>query len=290
MGTRRGAVSLLVNELIRGRRRLRRGHRRGEARPQADVSLHRFAPTLRGGGRHPADPHLHHGDRPGRPPARQRHQLPDRARSETVRRRPRETREGDSWPSTRTSAAARASVWSCPAWSSPKPAWCSSRRIWAGAISVCAIRSRPVSRCRCRSKTPARPARWRSSGPAASAKAPSNFVYLTVSDGLGVGIVQGGEVVRGQHNIAGEFGHVPLNIDGPALRVRRDRMLGSVRLQPGHALPVLRARSARAAGSVRRRRADGRRPHRPRPRRRRQGAGRAAVDRRGTSVSGSARS
>src|SRR5262245_4768427 len=47
------------------------------------------------------------------------------------------------------------------------------------------------------------------------AQAPSNFVYLTVSDGLGVGIVLGGELVRGQHNIAGEFGHVPLNIDGP---------------------------------------------------------------------------
>ncbi|HXG54306.1 MAG TPA: ROK family transcriptional regulator [Vicinamibacterales bacterium] len=46
-------------------------------------------------------------------------------------------------------------------------------------------------------------------------KAPSNFVYITVSDGLGVGIVLGGEIVRGQHNIAGEFGHVPLNIDGP---------------------------------------------------------------------------
>src|SRR5829696_364588 len=47
------------------------------------------------------------------------------------------------------------------------------------------------------------------------AQAPSNFVYLSVSDGLGVGIVIGGELVRGQHNIAGEFGHVPLNIDGP---------------------------------------------------------------------------
>jgi len=47
------------------------------------------------------------------------------------------------------------------------------------------------------------------------AKAPSNFVYITVSDGLGVGVVMGGELVRGQHNIAGEFGHVPLNVDGP---------------------------------------------------------------------------
>jgi N-acetylglucosamine repressor len=47
------------------------------------------------------------------------------------------------------------------------------------------------------------------------ASAPSNFVYVNVSDGLGVGIVLGGELVRGQHNIAGEFGHVPLNVDGP---------------------------------------------------------------------------
>jgi predicted NBD/HSP70 family sugar kinase len=41
------------------------------------------------------------------------------------------------------------------------------------------------------------------------------FVFVSVSDGVGVGIVMGGEVLRGQHNIAGEFGHVPLNIDGP---------------------------------------------------------------------------
>jgi predicted NBD/HSP70 family sugar kinase len=44
---------------------------------------------------------------------------------------------------------------------------------------------------------------------------PGTFVYVTVSDGLGVGVVIGGELVRGQHNIAGEFGHVPLNVDGP---------------------------------------------------------------------------
>jgi len=50
---------------------------------------------------------------------------------------------------------------------------------------------------------------------AGGGKAPANFVHVSVSDGLGVGIVIGGELVRGQHNIAGEFGHVPLNIDGP---------------------------------------------------------------------------
>ncbi|HYE88340.1 MAG TPA: ROK family protein, partial [Vicinamibacterales bacterium] len=42
-----------------------------------------------------------------------------------------------------------------------------------------------------------------------------NFIFVTVSDGLGIGVVLGGELVRGQHNIAGEFGHVPLNVDGP---------------------------------------------------------------------------
>ena len=43
----------------------------------------------------------------------------------------------------------------------------------------------------------------------------SDFVFLSVSDGLGVGFVVTGEVVRGRHNVAGEFGHTPLNIDGP---------------------------------------------------------------------------
>jgi N-acetylglucosamine repressor len=47
------------------------------------------------------------------------------------------------------------------------------------------------------------------------AGASDNFVYLTVSDGLGVGVVLGGQLVRGHHNIAGEFGHIPLNLDGP---------------------------------------------------------------------------
>jgi predicted NBD/HSP70 family sugar kinase len=42
-----------------------------------------------------------------------------------------------------------------------------------------------------------------------------NLVFVSVSDGLGVGVVIGGEVLRGAHNIAGEFGHVPVNVDGP---------------------------------------------------------------------------
>src|SRR5215213_4687995 len=45
--------------------------------------------------------------------------------------------------------------------------------------------------------------------------ASGNSVFVSVSDGVGVGVVVNGEVLRGRHNTAGEFGHVPLNIDGP---------------------------------------------------------------------------
>jgi predicted NBD/HSP70 family sugar kinase len=45
--------------------------------------------------------------------------------------------------------------------------------------------------------------------------ASGNSVFVSVSDGVGVGIVVNGEVLSGRHNTAGEFGHVPLSIDGP---------------------------------------------------------------------------
>jgi predicted NBD/HSP70 family sugar kinase len=48
-----------------------------------------------------------------------------------------------------------------------------------------------------------------------SAPAPGDLVYVSVSEGIGVGVMMNGEVVRGRHNIAGEFGHVPLSLDGP---------------------------------------------------------------------------
>jgi predicted NBD/HSP70 family sugar kinase len=43
----------------------------------------------------------------------------------------------------------------------------------------------------------------------------SDLVFVSVSDGVGVGVVINGELIRGRHNTAGEFGHVPLSIDGP---------------------------------------------------------------------------
>jgi predicted NBD/HSP70 family sugar kinase len=44
---------------------------------------------------------------------------------------------------------------------------------------------------------------------------PQDLIFLSVSDGLGVGIVANGQLVRGQHNAGGEFGHMPLSLDGP---------------------------------------------------------------------------
>jgi N-acetylglucosamine repressor len=41
------------------------------------------------------------------------------------------------------------------------------------------------------------------------------IVWVSVSDGVGVGLVVNGEILRGEHNVAGEFGHLPLSIDGP---------------------------------------------------------------------------
>jgi N-acetylglucosamine repressor len=42
-----------------------------------------------------------------------------------------------------------------------------------------------------------------------------DFVFVSVSDGLGFGVIVRGELMRGRHNVAGEFGHVPLTIGGP---------------------------------------------------------------------------
>jgi len=42
-----------------------------------------------------------------------------------------------------------------------------------------------------------------------------DIVFVSISDGVGVGVMIHGEVLRGRHNIAGEFGHLPLSLDGP---------------------------------------------------------------------------
>lgn len=43
----------------------------------------------------------------------------------------------------------------------------------------------------------------------------NDLVFVSISDGVGVGVVVNGELLRGKNNTAGEFGHIPVNIDGP---------------------------------------------------------------------------
>jgi predicted NBD/HSP70 family sugar kinase len=52
---------------------------------------------------------------------------------------------------------------------------------------------------------------WAMHGEAAAA---GDLVFLNISDGLGVGVVIHGEILRGRNNIAGELGHVPIPGDG----------------------------------------------------------------------------
>jgi predicted NBD/HSP70 family sugar kinase len=46
----------------------------------------------------------------------------------------------------------------------------------------------------------------------------NNLVTITVSDGIGVGMIINGQLVRGTTGAAGEFGHVSLAADGPQCR------------------------------------------------------------------------
>ena len=42
-----------------------------------------------------------------------------------------------------------------------------------------------------------------------------NLVYVSVSDGVGVGVIINGELLRGGRDGAGQFAHTPLSLDGP---------------------------------------------------------------------------
>jgi N-acetylglucosamine repressor len=53
---------------------------------------------------------------------------------------------------------------------------------------------------------------WLSHGEASNTQ---DFLYVNVSDGVGTGLVIGGGLVHGHSQTAGEFGHMPLNLDGP---------------------------------------------------------------------------
>src|SRR2546421_1467703 len=82
-----------------------------------------------------------------------------------------------------------------------------------------------------------------------------SFVYVNVSDGVGVGVVVNGELVRGHNHIAGEFGHMPLSLDGPRCLCGRTGCweayisnLATLARYFGHNLSRLHPNSLRDAG------------------------------------------
>jgi glucokinase len=48
-----------------------------------------------------------------------------------------------------------------------------------------------------------------------AARGIDDFIYITVSTGVGGAIVSGGQLLRGPDGLAGELGHVPVSLDGP---------------------------------------------------------------------------
>jgi len=48
-----------------------------------------------------------------------------------------------------------------------------------------------------------------------AARGCDDFIYLTVSTGVGGAILSGGKLLRGPDGLAGELGHVPVSLDGP---------------------------------------------------------------------------
>ena len=48
-----------------------------------------------------------------------------------------------------------------------------------------------------------------------AASSGGDLVFVSVSDGIGVGVIIDGQLLRGRNNIAGECGHLPLSLDGP---------------------------------------------------------------------------
>ena len=61
-----------------------------------------------------------------------------------------------------------------------------------------------------------------------AAKDFSDMAMLTLGTGVGGGLVLGGAIWHGANGMAGEFGHITVEPDGPTLRVRESRMPGAI--------------------------------------------------------------
>ena len=63
------------------------------------------------------------------------------------------------------------------------------------------------------------------SGNSAPRAACSHFVYVTVSTGIGGGVVVDGRLLHGRRGMAGHVGHMIIDAGRAALLVRRARLL-----------------------------------------------------------------
>src|ERR1039457_6628787 len=60
-----------------------------------------------------------------------------------------------------------------------------------------------------------------------------NLVVITVSEGIGTGVMANGALVRGLNGMAGEFGHVPVDPAGPLCEYGRRRWRAGFAFHPG---------------------------------------------------------
>lgn len=89
-------------------------------------------------------------------------------------------------------------------------------------------------------------------------KGKRHVIYITVSTGIGAGIISEGRIIQGVSNSAGEFGHMSVNVEGPpcacgnrgclenyasglALPVRRRNGFTKASTASSFPLPILRA-------------------------------------------------
>ena len=80
-----------------------------------------------------------------------------------------------------------------------------------------------------------------------------HLVAVTVSEGIGVGVLLNGQLVHGANAMAGEFGHMTLDENGSTVLLRQARMLGAIRLEFCGRRLLRERQRGRSAGNRRRR-------------------------------------
>ena len=100
----------------------------------------------------------------------------------------------------------------------------------------------------------------------------SHLCYVTLSTGLGLGVVADGQVYSGAHGTAAELGHLSVDWDGPLLHLRQARLRHGVRERHRHLAHGLRGHRPRRRPGARRDAASRPAAHRGRDRGRRRRA------------------